>query len=313
MRFGALTVLEATGELQDRYQVWLCRCDCGNEIKASTKRLRRVPDISCGCTKIDALRPAPIPCDLTGRRYGMLTVIRSEPSAKALHPSWLCRCDCGNECYVTSYSLHNGKRKSCGCLHRKASSARDVDLTDQVFGRLTAICPTEDRGRGGSVIWKCRCECGAEINVSADSLVQGYYRSCGCIRRERQEKLHDTMTFVEQTCVDILEKRKSRSDNTSGFRGVSKGPNGKWLVSIGMQNKRYYIGLFRDFDDAVSARLRIEEALHDGFVEAYHAWQRKAVAEQAWAAENPFYFNVSKSGQSFLIDTVFGSTTVSAV
>lgn len=313
MRFGRLTVLEATGKTQSRYQVWLCRCDCGKETEASTKRLQRVPDISCGCAKKNGLYPAPASGDLTGRRYGMLTVIRPYPAAEQKKTIWLCRCDCGNECYVSSNALFYGNRKSCGCLHRKPHAVHETDLTGRIFGRLTAISKTDLLSRSNSAIWRCRCECGKEICTSADSLLQGYCRSCGCIRQELQKNLHNTMTFVEDTCVDMLEKRKSRSDNKSGFRGVSKASNGKWMVSIGMQNKRYYIGLFENFDDAVRARLRIEDGLHGGFVKAYREWQSKADAEKAWADENPFYFNVKKEGQDFFIDSVFGSTTVNAV
>ena len=57
----------------------------------------------------------------------------------------------------------------------------------------------------------------------------------------------------------------------------------------------------------------MEEALHDGFIEAYQAWQYRAAENDSWAKENPFYFNVEKSGSDFRIDTVFGSTVVSAI
>lgn len=311
-RFGKLTVIEKTGKQEDRYWIWLCRCDCGKEIAVNTKRLTRGTVSNCGCSKKNTSFD-PIPDDLTGKRYGMLTALRSERQLGSGKTSWLCRCDCGNECVVSAYSLHYGKRKSCGCLHREAGTGQAVDLTDRIFGRLTAIEPTKRTDSKGSVMWRCRCECGTEISVSANSLIQGHYRSCGCVRQEMQENLHDTMTFVENTCLEQLERRKYRSDNTSGFRGVSKGPDGKWMVTIGMQNKRYYVGLFRDFDDAVRARLRIEEALHDGFLEAYQSWQARAESDLGWADENPFYFNVVKNGHDFLIDTVFGSSTVSAV
>ena len=312
-RFGRLTVLAKTGEQEDRYWTWRCLCDCGREIIVNTKRLTRGTVSHCGCGKQTKSSLGPVPDDLTGNRYGMLTVLRPDRQLESGKTSWFCRCDCGNECIVNADSLHYGKRKSCGCLHREAEAGQAADLTNRIFGRLTALEPTDTSDSKGSVLWKCRCECGTEINVSADSLVQGLYKSCGCVRQERQENLHETMTFVEHTCLEVLERRKSRADNTSGFRGVSKGPDNKWLVTIGMQKKRYYIGLFSDFEDAVRARLRIEEVLHDGFVEAYQTWQNQAEADKDWADENPFYFNVVKNGHDFFIDTVFGSSTVSAI
>lgn len=311
--FGKLTVLEKTGEREDRYWTWRCRCECGKEIVVNTKRLKRGTISDCGCMKKIKISPGPIPDDLTGKRYGRLTVLRLDKQLESGKTSWFCQCDCGNQCVVTAYSLHYNKRKSCGCLHREAEAAEADDLTGQVFGRLTVLESARLPDDRSSVMCRCRCECGTEITVSANSLMQGLYKSCGCVRQERQENLRDTMTFVENTCLEVLEHRKSRSDNTSGFRGVSKGPDNKWLVSIGMQKKRYYIGLFSDFDDAVRARLRIEGVLHDGFVEAYQTWQNQAEADKEWADENPFYFNVVKNGHDFMIDTVFGSSTVSAI
>ena len=312
-RFGKLTVLEKTGEQEDRYWTWRCRCDCGKETVINTKRLTRGTITHCGCEKNGNRFPGPVPDDLTGKRYGRLTVLCLDKQLESGKTSWFCQCDCGNQCVVTAGSLHNHKRKSCGCLHRELAAGNTADLTGKVFGRLTVLEPANIQDSKGSVIWRCRCACGTEINVSEGSLSQGYYRSCGCIRQKCQESLHDTMTFVENTCVEVLEHRKSRSDNTSGFRGVSRGPNGKWLATIGMQNKRYYIGLFSEFDDAVRARLRIEEVLPDGFVEAYQTWQNQAEADHLWADENPFYFNVVKNGRDFHIDTVFGSMAVSAL
>lgn len=312
-RFGKLIVIEKTGEQEDHYWTWRCKCDCGREIVVNTKRLTRGTISHCGCEKKTPASLGPIPEDLTGKRYGKLTVLRLDKHRESGKTSWLCECDCGNQCVVTSYSLHYKKRKSCGCLHRELEAGQAKDITNQVFGRLTAIAPTTLQDSNGSILWRCHCECGTEINVSQDSLLQGQYKSCGCVRQERQESLHDNLTFVDKTCLEVLERRKSRSDNTSGFRGVSRGPDNKWLVTIGLQGKRYYVGLYSNFDYAVKARLHIEEALHDGFIEAYQTWQDYAAADNAWAIENPFYFNVEKSGSDFHINTVFGSTVVSAM
>ena len=87
--------------------------------------------------------------------------------------------------------------------------------------------------------------------------------------------------------------------------------HGKWLVTIGLQGKRYYVGLYSDFNNAVKARLHIEEALHGGFIKAYQTWQRQVSKDSVWASENPFYFNVVKCGSDFHIDTVFENMVVS--
>lgn len=58
-----------------------------------------------------------------------------------------------------------------------------ADLTDQRYGRLVALEPTEKRRRT-SVIWRCRCDCGALCEVPSDQLRSGATRSCGCLRDE---------------------------------------------------------------------------------------------------------------------------------
>ena len=55
--------------------------------------------------------------DLTGQRFGRLTVIEKAPAkTKSTNARWLCRCDCGNETTVLSTSLRKGESTSCGCF-----------------------------------------------------------------------------------------------------------------------------------------------------------------------------------------------------
>ena len=61
--------------------------------------------------------------DLTGQRFGRLTVIRYDHSEHdGAH--WLCKCDCGKEKVAAGYSLRSGKTRSCGCLNSDASRAK---------------------------------------------------------------------------------------------------------------------------------------------------------------------------------------------
>ena len=48
-RFGRLVVLERAGSDNNKNAMWRCRCDCGNTITTSGKRLRRGETQSCGC------------------------------------------------------------------------------------------------------------------------------------------------------------------------------------------------------------------------------------------------------------------------
>ena len=95
-RFGKLIVLERAEGYQDRYCLWHCRCDCGSEILVNTKRLTRGTVSHCGCEKNKDRVVPPLPDDLTGLRYGKLTVIRLEKKRENGKSGWLCQFDCGN-------------------------------------------------------------------------------------------------------------------------------------------------------------------------------------------------------------------------
>lgn len=56
--------------------------------------------------------------DLTGMKFGRLTVMRHLGSNRHKKSVWLCQCDCGNEKEVIAGQLISGKTQSCGCLQR---------------------------------------------------------------------------------------------------------------------------------------------------------------------------------------------------
>lgn len=49
--FGKLTVLHRVGSNKFRQTVWLCQCECGQEIEATTATLRQGRVRSCGCSR----------------------------------------------------------------------------------------------------------------------------------------------------------------------------------------------------------------------------------------------------------------------
>ena len=161
---------------------WVAQCDCGNFTIVTTSAIPKTK--SCGCLKNKIQ-------DLTNKKFGRLLVINLEKkdNRKAY---WRCKCDCGNECVVRSDSLIGGKTKSCGCLIKEKAAEigrqKIKDLTNQRFGLLTALFPTDQR-IDSSVIWKCQCDCGNIAFVKSTNLVTGDTRSCGCIKTSFWELL----------------------------------------------------------------------------------------------------------------------------
>jgi hypothetical protein len=125
--------------------------------------------------------------DLTGQTFGRLTTIAQAGKDKDGRVLWEFSCACGNpeKLKLVGTQVTSGNTKSCGCLHRESASLRKFrDLTDQNFGRLTAIA-TAGKSIHGKYLWKCRCVCGEEVIIVGGDLVSGRTLSCGCLSRER--------------------------------------------------------------------------------------------------------------------------------
>lgn len=58
-----------------------------------------------------------------------------------------------------------------------------IDLTGQRFGRLVVVCRAE-KLYGKQSAWLCKCDCGNEKVVAAQSLRSGATTSCGCYHKE---------------------------------------------------------------------------------------------------------------------------------
>lgn len=292
MWFGLLKAVERTGQREDGYYVWRCECKCGGEAFVNTKRLLRGTVTDCGCVNKMTGRNGNIAEDLTGRHFGEWEV-KYRAGNKNKRVMWVCQCSCGTKRTISAHDLKAGKTSSCkNPIHQHLYNRRD--LKNQQFGRLTALYPTEQRDSKGNVYWHCQCECENFVDVTEDALVQKTCKSCGCLKEEVQKNIFNTLHRVDGTCLEYLEKRKFRIDNTSGFRGVSKKRNSKYKAGIGFKGKRFYIGTYESFEEAVSARLQAEHLIHDGFVEAYRVWKHKASEEPAWGESHPLIFDVEK-------------------
>ena len=114
--FGKLTALYYLKERdKNRYIVWHCRCDCGNEVDISSNSLLTGNTKSCGCYQREQTSNANL-VDLTNQKFGLLTALY--PVNKGSNESivWHCKCDCGYEKDILRSSLKSGRILSCGCL-----------------------------------------------------------------------------------------------------------------------------------------------------------------------------------------------------
>jgi len=97
--------------------------------------------------------------DALGQRFGRLLVLKQGPSKKYAQgkaATWLCRCDCGNELFVSGHSLRGGNTKSCGCLakeiHKKPKGEASfhaiiISMRNQARRRDLDWCLTDEQVR----------------------------------------------------------------------------------------------------------------------------------------------------------------------
>ena len=148
-------------------------------------------------------------------------------------------------------------------------SRRKLDLTGQRYGRLTVLEAAENVD--GRTAWLCRCDCGRETVVKTCHLRSGHVTSCGCVRAGGLR-----LTYVDGTCVEMLRSKTVRRNNTSGVPGVDWRPSKQmWRAAICFKGKRYYLGSYRRFEDAVEVRREAEKQLHERFLEDFPQEKQK--------------------------------------
>jgi hypothetical protein len=99
--------------------------------------------------------------DLTGQRFGRLTVIRQAENDKFGNICWWCRCDCGKEKAISGHHLRAGQSTSCGCVRIRRRKHGDAgSKLYQVWANMKQRCLNSRNKRykdwGGRGITVCK-------------------------------------------------------------------------------------------------------------------------------------------------------------
>ena len=100
-----------------------------------------------------------------------------------------------------------------------------IDMTGQVFTRLTVLKRVANRS--GKAAWLCKCECGNETVKQGTLMRRGDSRSCGCLARElsvarftthgmKQSPEYYTWVTMKDRCCNPRSKHHARY----GSRGI---------------------------------------------------------------------------------------------
>lgn len=98
-----------------------------------------------------------------------------------------------------------------------------IDLTGQVFGRLTIIKKV-GISKNKFALWLCKCTCGNEIIVTSNNLRTGNSKSCGCFATELRRKKLLKHGFKHTRIYNIWRAMKQRccNKNSSNYKNYGK-------------------------------------------------------------------------------------------
>lgn len=163
--------------------------------------------------------------DITGNKYGKLTVIRYFES-KNHNRYWLCMCECGKERTVSTEKLTSGHTRSCGCLkiihktHGYSMKLKEYICWLDMKGRCYR--PTNQRfsNYGGRGITVCDRWVNSFENFLADMGLKptpqhsldrinndGNYEPCNCKwstpKEQRMNKQNTVRVFYKNNLVPL--------------------------------------------------------------------------------------------------------------
>ncbi len=301
--FGRLTARELVRSDPKKGNIWRCDCECGGTKEVPATYLRSGHTKSCGCMNEEKKSKL----DITGQRWGRLVAVKFvgyttvEQTGKR-RAVWLWKCDCGNEKEIPATYVKHGNVRSCGCKFiEHITSLRTEDITDQRFGKLVAVRPTEKRDKFGGIIWEMQCDCGNLTYKTINVLKTGKVLSCGCYYKETRPTVSKSRKdFIENTSIsNIVVSKRARVNNSSGYTGVwFNSRQGTFEAYINFKKKRYYLGGYKNVEDAARARRAAEAVLHDPVVlenwdnltderkEEFKAYLRSAGEEGSIPPEN---------------------------
>lgn len=169
-----------------------------------------------------------------GEIVGYNNVVFLRYTNKDVNDKWkaLFRCplcgnefDCGNKHFATTHSLRRGDTTSCGCAQKDNGHIQGLkhkkDLTNQNFGKLTALTCTNKKNNNGAYLWYCKCDCGNFCEVSSTNLICGKIKSCGCLLSHGEQIIQNILrelnigyqtqkTFAQ--CINPKTNTKLRFD-----------------------------------------------------------------------------------------------------
>lgn len=182
--------------------------------------------------------------DLTGHRFGRLTVLCRMPSQKE-RTMWQCKCDCGNIVQSEAYNIKTGNTSSCGCLKMECQTLRLTTHgkrnSPEYLSWAAMIARTSNpnnigyKGYGGRGIRVCERWRGSFENFMKDM-------GCKPSSKHSLDRIDNDKDYSPENCrwaTRTLQARNRRSNYLITHDGVTKSL-AEWAEIKGMNYSLLY-------------------------------------------------------------------------
>ena len=238
--------------------------------------------------------------DLTGQKFGRLTVIKQAPNhvSKGGRTStcWYCHCECGNDCIVATQSLRNGCTKSCGCLNKENASKRRIMNTYDLSGEYGIGYTTkghpfyfdkEDYDLIKDYCWNANNDGyiytvrNKKTYIMHVLIMNGVEKTNEQIFIDHEDGVpYNNRKYNLRPCTPAqnTHNRHFSPYNTSGVMGVwyDKSRN-KWVASLKEGNQYRLHKRFTDINDAIIARLKAEKEYFGDFAPQKYLFDKYSI------------------------------------
>ena len=223
--------------------------------------------------------------DLTGNKYGRLTVVSRNGSSKgSKNALWLCKCECGNEVTIPSNRLNSGRvTLSCGCLKADVNAQKvksyctyDLETCEYGIGYTHNGCKfyfdKEDYDllkeycwyqSDGYLVANDLKNNNPNKKISMHRLLMNFPTDMVVDHKDKNRFNNRKENLRVSTIAENSYNKSLNSLNKSGVTGVSY-IDGRWVAYI-QKDRQQYKKRFDNFEKAIKWRLSKELELFGSY------------------------------------------------
>lgn len=217
--------------------------------------------------------------DITGQKFGKLTVIKRAENTKLGESRWVCKCECGNEKIIEGRKLRTAHTQSCGCIHKEyarrhiyeiSKKYNTYDLSGEYGIGYTSkgeqfYFDLEDYEKIKEVCWYFTKLKYVRGLLNGKPILQHVFILNKPAKMAIDHINHNTfdnrkenlrICSIQQNCMN----HQPSNSNKSGYSGVTfRKDSKKWRAYITYKYKAIQLGTFKNMQDAINARKKAEE------------------------------------------------------